>query len=79
MKHMKSKINKKPNRNSYDRLIPEQKAFIENKVKELGSMEAVMEHYVIRQMDAYGINRSLDEHLDLVSRYARSVARKMYK
>jgi hypothetical protein len=59
----------KPNKNSYDNLEPEQKEYIRNKCIELGSLEAVEEFY--RGVGA--LNKK-----DLVSRYARKIAKKLY-
>lgn len=63
----------------YDKLIPEQKEFIQNKIRELGSLEAVKEHYRVTQSDAYGVVRSVSETLDTVCKYAIREAKKLYK
>lgn len=53
--------------NSYERITPKMKKFIENSVIKLGSLKAVERHY----------SNPYNNTFDLVSRYARKVAREL--
>jgi hypothetical protein len=63
----------------YDKLIPEQKRYIRKKIRELGSLEAVQEHYRVTNKDAAGVVRSVSDTLDTVSRFAHREAKILYK
>lgn len=56
------------NRNSYERLTAKQKSFIEKRVKELGSMDRVIQHY----------SKEYTDKLDLVERWARKIGKEVY-
>jgi hypothetical protein len=60
---------KELHKNSYKRLSPEMRKFIEEGVKKLGSIEAVERHW----------SKEYTTTLDLVERYSRSVAKRLFK